>query len=155
LGDFYQVSNEVTLGIPETEILSRVKVTADYLLAEERRERERLLQYEKKRLLEIAGKSIAAAKRCYQVTSQDALSILSPLRLASALGLLKGRDLRYFNELLIQMGAGRPHEIKRDRFSENGENMRRASVLKHGMNNLEINANYAFILYVVKSSNWN
>lgn len=141
LGDFFQVSNEVTLGLPETEILGRVRVTADYLLEAELAARDRLIKTEKNKLLEIAGKSIAAAKRCYRITPSDALKLLSPVRMAAGLGMIDGCELRLFNELLVSLGAGRPPGHKKERYHAYEEELKRAVVLRRALMKLKISAN--------------
>lgn len=141
LGDFYQVSNEITLGLPEKEIRNRVKVTAEYLVKQERSARERFLKIDAVRLREIAGKSLAAAKRCYQIEAQDALSLLSPIRLAVAVGAAGGCSLGALNELLLKMGAGKPSGLVKDRFHLHEDNTERASLLRQVLRNAEIKTN--------------
>ncbi|MCE5323936.1 ATP--guanido phosphotransferase [bacterium] len=106
LGDMFQVSNEVTLGISEKEIIERVRSVAQYLLAEERLARKELLNEQRSRLLDIARRSLDTLKSAMSVKPQDAVTHMSPIRLASALGLTINCTGSLMNELLVGMQAG-------------------------------------------------
>jgi protein arginine kinase len=108
LGDMFQVSNEVTLGVSEREIVERVRAVTQYLVAEERLARKELLSEERSRLLDIAGQSLKTLKGAMSVRPEEAIALMSPVRLAAALGLIEGCTGAMLNELLIgmQVGAG-------------------------------------------------
>lgn len=106
LGDMFQVSNEVTLGISEQEIVERVRSVAQYLLAEERLARKELFNEDRSRLLDIARRSLDALRSAMSVKPQDAVTHMSPIRLATALGLTVNCTGALMNELLVGMQAG-------------------------------------------------
>lgn len=106
-GDFYQVSNEVTLGLPEREIVHRVRAVAQHLIGEERRARQMLAESSRKKCAERALQSLESLRRMKSVGAVEALALLSPIRLAAAMGIAQGGNPRLFNELLISMGIGR------------------------------------------------
>jgi len=107
LGDFYQVSNEVTLGLPEPEIVCRVRGVADYLINEERRARRTIADQRRDELAERARGAMDKLRRAKTVRAEEALALLSPVRMAASLGMIEGGGIRLFNELLINMGIGR------------------------------------------------
>ena len=113
LGDFYQVSNEVTLGLPEREIAHRVRGVADYLIGEERRARQQLADEQYDECAQRAADRLETLRKRKVVGAAEALQLLSPIRLAAAIGIVENGSVRLFNELLISMGVGRLTSAKR------------------------------------------
>jgi protein arginine kinase len=111
-GDFYQVSNEVTLGLPEEELVHRVRAVAEYLIGEERRSRGYLSEERRKECADRARESLRTLRRTKSMDAVAALGLLSPIRLAAAIGIVEGVDVRTFNELLVTMGIGRLSAVK-------------------------------------------
>lgn len=106
VGDLYQVSNEVTLGLSEKEIVQRVSSVAQYLLGEERLARKELLSEERSRLVERARKALGVLQYARSISPEKAITLMSPLRLASALDLAENCPARLCNELLVGMRVG-------------------------------------------------
>lgn len=105
-GDLYQVSNEVTLGLSEQEVVQRVSSVAKYLLSEERLARKELLSEERNRLMESADKALGALKYVRSIAPEKAIMLLSPIRLAVGVGLVDSCPIRTLNELLAGMRVG-------------------------------------------------
>ena len=110
LGDLFQVSNEVTLGVSEREIVERVRSVAQYILREERAARQELLDDEKSHLTEMASQSLRMLQGARSISPEQAITLLSPLRLAAALGLINNCSHSLFNELLVGMRVGTGEE---------------------------------------------
>jgi len=134
LGDFYQVSNEVTLGAPEMEFAERVGAVADYLVAEERNARNDLLEAGALRVIRAAQKSIKLIREAEKLNAKDALSLLSPLRVAVCGGLVDGIKLSDLNELMITLGIMRL-ETPNERELEQSDR-RRAVMLRRAIRNV-------------------
>ncbi|MDH7602504.1 MAG: hypothetical protein QHI38_10210 [Armatimonadota bacterium] len=100
-GDMYQVSNEITLGIPETEIVERVRSVTEYLLCRERDARNRLLESNRSRVLREAEAALKCLSSAMSLGSGEALELISRLRLACSLGLMPNCPLALTNELLL------------------------------------------------------
>lgn len=103
LGDLFQVSNEVTLGLDEREIAERVRSVAGYLLTKERLARKELLGRQRMRVLDNASRSLRTLQSAMSVKPREALALMSPLRLAIALGLVENGSSALMNELLAGM----------------------------------------------------
>jgi protein arginine kinase len=129
-GDFYQVSNEVTLGFEEGEIVQKVLGVAQYLLGEERQARKELLSTGLKRLLESASKSLRVLSSSMGAKPQQALALMSPLRLVAEAGYAEGCSLSLMNELMLglRVGAG----------DEGRANISRATMLRRKLDGVRI-----------------
>lgn len=106
VGDVYQVSNEVTLGLSEMDIAQRVRSVAEYLLDEERLARKELISEGRNRLLDRTKRALERMTSPRAIAPEQALTLLSVLRLASELGLVEECPRMLLNELLVGMRAG-------------------------------------------------
>lgn len=129
-GDIFQVSNEMTLGLSEVEIVQKVQGVAQYLLGEERQARKELLSAGRKRLLESASKSLRVLSSSMGTNPQRALALMSPLRLVAEAGLVEGCTLSLMNELMLglRVGAG----------DEGRANISRATLLRRKLDGVRI-----------------
>lgn len=129
-GDIFQVSNEMTLGLSEREIVQKVLGAAQYLLDEERQARKELLSDGRKRLLESASKALRVLSSSMGARPQQALALMSPLRLAAEAGLVEGCTLSMMNELMLglRVGAG----------DEGRANISRATLLRRRLDGVHV-----------------
>jgi protein arginine kinase len=93
LGNLYQISNQVTLGVPSTEQVATIASFAAELVDYERRERTALFRDEARRdaLLADAAEALSSLRTGEAISSAEALTKLSVLRLALLAG--AGEDL--------------------------------------------------------------
>lgn len=137
-GDFYQVSNEVTLGLPEREIVHRVRGVAEYLIGEERHARQILLEEHRGECVARAEECLTVLRRRKSIEAVEALGLISPIRLASAIGIVSGGNPPLFNELLISMGIGRLTGAKRVSWDAVKAELTRAPTIKGKLKGLNI-----------------
>ena len=105
-GDVYQISNAVSTGRSERQLLSRLAATATLLLTDEQAARE-LLWRDKRSYIEdkIAGAQ-AQLKQAERLSAGDSMAILSLLRLGAQFEMPTGVSNRVFNELLSSLRLG-------------------------------------------------
>lgn len=136
LGDLYQVSNEVTLGAPERELAERVRAVAEHLLGEERRAREEILSEKRITLIRAARESLSRLRAAETVTAGDALALLSPIRLAGALGAVESCSAKELNELMVALRVMRIEEPAR--YPSTVGDRRRAVLVRRHLRGIEI-----------------
>jgi len=137
-GDFYQVSNEVTLGLPEKEIVHRVRGVADYLIGEEKRSRRELAEDRRDECARRAAEKLDAFRKAKTIGAVEALEMLSPIRLAASMGLVSGGNAGVFNELLIKMGIGRLTDGRKVSWDAVKAEMTRAPKIKEQLKDLKV-----------------
>ena len=130
LGDLFQVSNEVTLGLDEREIAERVQSVAGYLLTKERLARKELIGQQRMRVIDNASRSLRTLQSAMSVKPREALALMSPLRLAIALGFVENGSSALVNELLAGMRIGIGDEAT--------AGIERASLLRRKLSSLHI-----------------
>ncbi|GAH71252.1 unnamed protein product, partial [marine sediment metagenome] len=81
-GDFYQISNQVTLGISESDIISQFEnVIIPEIVEYENAARNQLLSKESDVLDDKISRAMALLRNAHLISSQEALFLLSHLRL--------------------------------------------------------------------------
>ena len=102
LGDFYQVSNQVTLGRAENQILDDVKVAVNRLVEWERRVRDALLEGERRvATLDKIYRALGTLQNAHILSGDECLNCLSAVRLGAQQGMIPGLETRHLNQILL------------------------------------------------------
>lgn len=101
-GHFFQISNQITLGPTEEEIIGNLTAICRQVIEQEEYCREELRKEGLAQLEDMIYRSYGILTNAYIISSDEALVHLSNLRLGLAMGLLKNVDLRRLNELLVE-----------------------------------------------------
>lgn len=105
-GDVYQISNAVSTGKSERQLLSRLAATATLLLTDEQAARELLWRDGRSIIEEKVTEAQARLKQAERLSAGDSMAILSVLRLGAQFDLPTGVSNRVFNELLSSLRLG-------------------------------------------------
>ena len=100
-GDFYQISNQVTLGVSEDEILDLLERVVPRIVTYEREVRDHLMSKEKVRLEDKVWRAYGVLQSARAISSEETMEHLSSVRLGVNLGLLDSVDIATVNELFI------------------------------------------------------
>lgn len=106
LGNIYQVSNQVTLGKTEQEILEELENITSRLIAHERKSRKALLEKSKTALEDRLFRSLGTLVYARLLQTGEAARCLSDVRLGIDLGLIGDVDVSIMNELMVFMQPG-------------------------------------------------
>lgn len=120
MGNFFQVSNATTLGVREAATLEQLDQAARELIAWEARARDSLLRRARSLLEDKIWRSYGVLRYARTLTSQEALSHTSLLRLGVGMQVLD-LPIQTLNEILLQsqpahaqMLAGKDAPVERD-----------------------------------------
>lgn len=103
IGDFYQISNQTTLGRSENEILDEFKdVIIPRIIMAETQARSILENERPLALDDRIGRAIGVLKHARLLSSEETLFFLSHLRLGVVLKRVTGLDLATINQLFLQ-----------------------------------------------------
>jgi len=106
IGNLIQVSNQVTLGQNEDEIISNLYSVIRQVIDREQNARQALLDKKRDDLADKAWRALGLLKHARIMSSQEAMQLISDLRLGYDLGLVKEVDHKLLNELLILIRPG-------------------------------------------------
>lgn len=116
----YQLSNQITLGIPERAAIENLKVVVKQIMEEERNQRERI----KSPLLEDSVyRSLGILRHARILNSEEMMTLLSRLKLGISLGIIDDVDKTLPILLMVQgqpatlqLNSGSMDTEQRDRF---------------------------------------
>ncbi len=102
-GDFYQISNQVTLGKSEPTILTEIRQVIPQIIGYERKARQTLTKESRQALRDRVSRAFGTLRSATMMTSEETMDLLSSVRLGINLGLLEGDiTIPTVNELFIQ-----------------------------------------------------
>jgi protein arginine kinase len=102
-GHMFQVSNQSTLGRPETEIIAHLEQIVLEVIEHENNARARLMEKQKVRVEDHVGRAFGILSRASLMSTGEALDLLSALRLGVDLGLLDCMERHEIDQLFIQI----------------------------------------------------
>jgi protein arginine kinase len=100
-GNFFQFSNQVTLGQSESDIIDSLERVIRQIIEHEKEARQILLSKKRDKLEDQIWRALGALKTARYISSRETISHLSLVRLGMDLQIIKGMDRRKLNELFI------------------------------------------------------
>ena len=100
-GCLYQLSNQVTLGMTDEEILSKVNSVIDQIISIETKLRSELLERNEIEIKNRTMRAYGILKYSYTLTSEEAKNYLSDVRLGKALGIIDS-EYKNISALLVK-----------------------------------------------------
>jgi protein arginine kinase len=101
-GNFYQISNHITLGKSEAEINQEVRATIPQIVKNEHKARDILMAQSRRQLEDRVWRAYAMLRAARVISSGETMALLSQLRLGVNLGLIENVDIAAINELFIR-----------------------------------------------------
>ncbi|MHC4469878.1 MAG: protein arginine kinase [Planctomycetota bacterium] len=105
-GDFYQISNQVTLGVSEISIIDNIKRVVPRIIQYERNVREHLKTEERLSLEDKVYRARGILKNARSITSEETMNLLSAVRLGVNVGLIDDMPVEAVNELFVVTQPG-------------------------------------------------
>jgi protein arginine kinase len=101
MGNFFQLSNSAALGTPESAIIGNLREMVVRLVRFERRAREMLFRKARSLLEDKVWRAYGLLRYSRSVSSKEALSLISAVRLGVGLEIISDPPVGTLNELLI------------------------------------------------------
>lgn len=105
-GDYYQISNQITLGRSEGQLIDDLRALVPRILDFERKVRAALVKEQRAALKDRVSRSIGLLRTARAMATEDALAHLSNIRLGHHLGLSQETPLEVLNQLGVQVQKG-------------------------------------------------
>jgi len=133
-GHFYQISNQVTLGRTEDEIVKNVEHVIPTIVRYEHNARQTLLSKDRRRLEDRVWRAYGMLKYAQLLPSDEALMLLSAVLMGVHLGLIKDLDLRTVNELFIFTQPAHLQKLTGKALEATERDIRRAEFVRSKLN---------------------
>ncbi len=130
-GNLFQISNQVSLGHSEEEIIGNINGLIKQIIEQENQAREALLSRDRAVLEDRVFRSLGILKNAYIMSSQEIIELLSMLRLGVDLGLIKEIDRRAINELFIITQPAHLQKLEAKKISSTERDLKRAELIRN------------------------
>ena len=138
LGDFFQISNQVALGVSEEDILDRLNKLVPQFIAYEKKLRASLLADDREALEDKVWRALGILKSARTITSEEALEQLSALRLGVNLSLLPDTvTLQVVNGLFLATQPAHLQKFTTGQLDPKARDIARAALLRSQLGALE------------------
>ncbi len=131
-GDFYQISNQVTLGKSEATILTEIREVIPQIISYERQARTTLTRESRQLLHDKVARAFGTLQSATMMTSEETMDLLSQVRLGVNLGLLEEKiTIPTVNELFLQTQPAHLQKLMGTQLDGEERNSARARYLRN------------------------
>ncbi|MDG5788147.1 protein arginine kinase [Evansella sp. AB-P1] len=130
LGNLFQISNQMTLGKSEEDIVEDLRSVVTQLIQQERAARESLLQQSKLQMEDRVYRSYGILSYSRTIESKEATQRLSDVRLGIDMGLIDDVSGNILNELMILTQPGFLQQYAGEILSTEQRDQRRATLIR-------------------------
>jgi protein arginine kinase len=130
MGDFYQISNQITLGKSEEELIAQVAEVAQTLIEYERKARDYLVENGLKELHDRVSRAFGVLCTAQTISSEETMALLSSVRMGINLGLIRDVEIPTVNKLFIHTQPAHLQKIRGTILSTAERNAERAMYLQ-------------------------
>jgi protein arginine kinase len=130
-GDFYQISNQQTLGASEVKIIQNITTVVPQIILYEREARQALVTESRQTLQDRLARSLGLLRSAHSITSEETMLHLSNVRMGINLGLIDDLAIPTINEMFIHTQPAHLQRIKGTEMEKASDrNVARATYLR-------------------------
>ena len=141
MGDFYQISNQMTLGKTEEELLQQVGDVVPVLIDYERRAREFLVRETQQNVHDQVSRAYGILRTAQTISAEETMQLLSRVRMGVLLGLIGDVNLADINSLLVRTQPAHLQKLRGVELDTRDRNIERARYLRQHFEGGEPRAN--------------
>ncbi|MCX5696257.1 MAG: protein arginine kinase [Candidatus Omnitrophica bacterium] len=134
MGNFFQISNQISLGPSEGEIIESINGLIRQIIEQEKQARESLLAKNSPLLEDRINRSLGILKSARIISSQETIELLSMVRLGCDAGIIKDIDRRVINELFIITQPAHLQKLENKKISAQERDLKRAELIRDKLN---------------------
>jgi len=130
MGDFYQISNQITLGRSEQELIKQVADVVPVMIDYERKARDFLIRESQQKLHDRVSRAYGILRTAQTISSEETMHLLSSVRMGVNLGLIHDVAIPTVNKLFIHTQPAHLQKIRGATLDTADRNIERASYLR-------------------------
>lgn len=129
-GNIYQISNQITLGLSEEEIVSNLIAVTRQIIDQEKAARKRLQNTNMVQIEDNVWRSLGILQNARILSSKECLNLISNVRLGVDLGIIDNIDSAMLNELTINTQPGTLMKIEGKELDPDSRDIKRAQYVR-------------------------
>ena len=137
-GNFFQFSNQITLGQSESEIIDSLDRVIRQIIEHEKEARQILLAKKRDKLEDQVWRGLGILRTARFISSRETTSQLSMVRLGVDLGIVKGLERSKLNELFIMIQPSHLQKHCKRVLSSTERDFERAALLRRELKSVEL-----------------
>ena len=137
LGHIFQVSNQMTLGESESDIIERIHKVVLQIIEHEVNARATLQQAKAKELYNHIGRAYGVIANAHIVSSKESMNQLSLIRLGVKLGVFQDLDVAVVDELFLVTQPAHLQQLVGEKLSGEERDVRRADLLRSRLDGIK------------------
>ena len=130
MGDFYQISNQITLGSSETELIQQIREVVPSLIEYERKARAFLINESQNELHDRVSRAYGILCTAQTISSEETMHLLSSVRMGVNLGLIPDLEIPTINKLFIHTQPAHLQKLRGSALDTADRNVERAHYLQ-------------------------
>ena len=138
VGNLVQISNQITLGQSEEEIIRNLLSVTNQIIEQENRSCQALLNKNRDKIKDRALRALGLLKFAHLISSHEAMNLISELRLGFELGLVEGIERKLLNEMMILIRPAYLQIVSERELDENERDLERARQLRKRLQSVDI-----------------
>jgi protein arginine kinase len=137
LGHIFQVSNQMTLGESEGDIIERIHKVVLQIIEHETNARANLQQSRSKELYNHVGRAYGVLANAHIVSSKESMNQLSLIRLGVKLGMFEDLDVGVVDELFLVTQPAHLQQLAGEKLSGEERDLHRANLLRERLSGVK------------------
>jgi protein arginine kinase len=137
LGNVFQVSNQMTLGESEKDILERMNKVLAQIIESEEQARETLLEKKPHLVFNHIGRAYGILANAHSISSKETMNLLSLLRLGVDLNLFPGVGRPLVDELFLITQPAHLQRLYAEKLTAEERDVLRADMLRERLRHVE------------------
>lgn len=129
-GNFFQISNQITLGQSETDTIDHIERIIRQIIGHEETARKNLIKQNREMLQDKIWRANGTLRSAHVITSKETIQLLSMVRLGVDMGLIADIDRRTINELFILIQPGHLQKIEGKILTQAQRDVKRAGLIR-------------------------
>lgn len=129
-GNLFQISNQITLGLSEEEIVQNINAVTSQIVEKEKEARSILLNNNRTQLEDKVWRAWGVLKNARVMTSQEAMKLLSDVRLGMDMNIIENLSVPLLNEIMIEIQPASIQKYAGEELSPEARDIIRAEIIR-------------------------
>ncbi len=129
-GNFFQISNQVSLGLSENDIMENINGLIRQIIEQEEQARQALIARDRAFLEDRINRSFGILKSARIISSKETIELLSMVRLGLDLEMIKDIGRRAINELFITTLPAHLQKLENKKLTSQERDVKRAQLIR-------------------------
>lgn len=130
VGNYYQISNQVTLGKSEEEIIQDLQLIVEQIVSKESEAREAMLEHASMAISDKVHRALGVLENARILTSDEAATCLSNVRLGIDLSIIQSIPNAVLNKCMLIIQPGFLQQYARTTLKPNERDVYRATLIR-------------------------